>query len=77
MSAIDPDDISTWPADWLPYIPMPEVKGLSSLSRDTIMREYKHLVVHLSPRRVAMRRGHAIMLGTRLKAPSAKENSAV
>ena len=26
MSAIDPDDISTWPADWLPYIPMPEVR---------------------------------------------------
>jgi len=68
MSAIDPNDISTWPPEWLPYIPMPEVEKLTSLSHDTIMRQHNHLVAQLSPRRVAMRRGHAIMIGMRSKA---------
>jgi hypothetical protein len=74
---IEPDDLRTWPIEWLQVVPMPEAERLSSLSEDSLERTYGHLIMRLSPRRRGMRRGHALMLGTRPKDASAKENSAV
>jgi len=43
--------------------PMAEVEHLTSLSQDTIKREYGHLIVHLSERRTGMRVGDALTVG--------------
>jgi hypothetical protein len=43
------------------------------LSPDTVTRQYRHLLVQLSPRRVAMRLGHALTLGRRLGGASVED----
>jgi len=42
--------------------PMPEAERLSSLSEDTLIREYAHKIVKLSKRRTGMRVIDALML---------------
>jgi hypothetical protein len=73
MPAFDPDDITTWPPEWLPFITLPKVEEITTLSPDTVTREYRHLLVQLSPRRVAMRLGHALTLGRRLGGASVED----
>jgi hypothetical protein len=41
-----------------------EVVALSGLSRDTIRRHHSHLIRRLSPRRLGIRLGDALSIGT-------------
>ena len=67
---LDPDDLSTWPTNLLRWIPIEAAESASgesaeritTLSADTLRREYSHLIRQLSPRRNAMRLGHALLL---------------
>jgi hypothetical protein len=57
-----PADLLKWPVEMLRIVPPPKAEELSSMSWDTIERNFPHLVVRLSERRVGMRVGHALML---------------
>jgi hypothetical protein len=48
------------PTELLRVVPMPECEELTSLSEDTIKREYPDLIVHVSPRRIGIRLGDII-----------------
>jgi hypothetical protein len=43
-------------------ISIPEVEELTNLSRDALEKHYRHLFVHLTPKRVGMRLGHALQI---------------
>jgi hypothetical protein len=54
---------------WLEaYADLSEASGLSNLSEDTLKRNHSEKIVRLSPRRLGMKRRHALSLGTPLKA---------
>jgi hypothetical protein len=44
-------------------VPLPEAAHLSSLSTDTLKREYPEYIIKLSERREGMRVHHALMIG--------------
>jgi hypothetical protein len=56
------NDLLTWPVAWLRIARPKEAEELSSLSWDTIEREHADKIVRLSPQRVGIRVGHALML---------------
>jgi hypothetical protein len=43
-------------------VDMAEAQHLSSLSEDTLTREYAEYIISLSPRRRGMRAGHALQI---------------
>jgi homoserine kinase len=45
-------------------ITIPEVQELTSLSRDVLEKNYRHLFVYLSAKRVGMRLGHALQISS-------------
>jgi hypothetical protein len=55
-------DWLTWPLEWLRVATPKEAEHLSSLSWDTLEREHRDKIVRLSPNRVGMRVGDALML---------------
>jgi hypothetical protein len=60
-----PADLSKWPIEMLRIAPPPEVEKLSSMDWDTIERgPLADKIIRLSPRRIGMRVGHALMLGS-------------
>jgi len=59
------NDLLTWPIAWLRIAKPKEAEELSSLSWDTIEREHGDKIVYLSPHRVGMRVGHALMLASK------------
>ena len=61
-AAENPSELLTWPVELLRIVAPEEAERLSTLSWDTIIRNHRHKVVHLSKRRVGMRVGHALML---------------
>src|SRR5215831_7185167 len=65
VGSINPDDLSTWPIDWLIIDPLPEAKKLAGVSEDTLKRNHRDKIVRVSRRRIGMRRGHALMLGAK------------
>jgi hypothetical protein len=50
------------PLELLRIAQLDEASRLSSLSEDTLEREHKDKIIHLSPRRKGMRVGDALML---------------
>jgi hypothetical protein len=58
-------DLLTWPIPLLRIAPPEEAEKLSSLSWDTLEREHGDKIVRLSPNRVGMRVGHALMLAVK------------
>jgi hypothetical protein len=58
----NPSEILTWPIELLRIANPEEAERLSTLSWDTIIRNHRDKIVHLSKRRVGMRVGHALML---------------
>jgi hypothetical protein len=59
-----PAELLNWPVELLQIVEPDKAEELSTLSWDTIKRNHPEKVVHLSKRRVGMRVGHALMLGT-------------
>jgi hypothetical protein len=57
-----PADLREWPIAMLRVAPPPEVEELSGLDWDTIERHHADKIIHLSPRRIGMRVGHALTL---------------
>lgn len=54
------------PPDWLELkriVDLKEASRLSGLSVDSIKRHYRQQIIELSPRRLGMRVGDALMLG--------------
>jgi hypothetical protein len=45
-------------------LPLDEAAVLVGLSQDSLRRHYKHLILHLSPRRVGIRLRDALSIGT-------------
>jgi hypothetical protein len=45
-------------------LPLDEAAVLTGLSQDSIRRYYKHLILHLSPRRVGIRLRDVLSIGT-------------
>jgi hypothetical protein len=43
-------------------ISLPEAMSLTNLSDDTLKKEYRHLIVRLSPRRVGMKMSDALAI---------------
>jgi hypothetical protein len=60
-----PAELLHWPVELLRIVPPPEVERISTLSWDTVKRNHPDKIVHLSERRVGMRVGHALMLGSK------------
>ncbi len=60
-----PAELIHWPVELLKIISPPEVERVSTLSWDTIKRNYSDKIVRLSERRVGMRVGHALMLAVK------------
>jgi hypothetical protein len=58
---LDPDDIRTWPREWLKFLTVAEIKALTGLSEDTIRRTYPRLLKRLAARRVGARLGDVIL----------------
>jgi hypothetical protein len=58
------NELLTWPVELLRIAEPEEAERLSTLSWDTILRNHRDKVVHLSKRRVGLRVGHALMLGS-------------
>jgi hypothetical protein len=46
----------------LRVVPMPECEEITSLSEDTLKREYPDLIVDVSPRRVGMHLGDVLRI---------------
>lgn len=59
---------SLTPLELLRIAPMPEAEHLSSLSADTIEREYSDKIVHLSARRKGLRVLDALMIRNKVRA---------
>lgn len=57
-------ELLNWPVEHLRIVPPEEAERLSSLEWTTIQRNHPQWVIHLSKRRVGMRVGHALMLGS-------------
>jgi hypothetical protein len=55
-------DLLTWSVELLRIAKPEEAERLSTLSWDTLKREYGDKIVQLSDRRVGMRVGHCLML---------------
>jgi len=62
MTKIHKDDLPNWPVELLRIADPVEAEKLSSVSWDTIVRNHRDKVVHVSKRRVGMRVGHALLL---------------
>jgi hypothetical protein len=45
-------------------LPLDEAAVLTGLSQDSLRRHYKHLILHLSPRRVGIRLRDVLTIGT-------------
>jgi hypothetical protein len=58
----NPSELLAWPIELLRIVPPEEATRLSTLSWDTILRNHRDKVVHLSKRRVGIRVGHVLML---------------
>lgn len=58
-----PNNLLDWPIELLQFVEPEEAERLSTLSWDTIKRKHADKIERLSARRVAMRRGYALMLG--------------
>jgi hypothetical protein len=43
-------------------VPLSEVEKITSLDRDSLIRHYSHLIVRVSPRRLAMRLQDALAI---------------
>jgi hypothetical protein len=43
-------------------ISLPEATSLTNLSHDTLKKQYRHLIVRLSPRRVGMKMSDALAI---------------
>jgi hypothetical protein len=58
------NELLTWSVDLLRIVGPEEAERLSSLSWDTIERNHRDKIIHLSKRRVGMRAGHALMIAS-------------
>ena len=58
----DNSNLLTWPVELLRIVDPKEAERLSSASWDTIQRNHADLIIKLSPRRVGLRVGHALMI---------------
>jgi hypothetical protein len=57
-----PANLLDWPLEMLQIVPREEAEELSGESWDSLRRNHADKIIQLSPRRVGMRRGHALML---------------
>ena len=57
------NDLLRWPVHLLQIVPPDEAARISSASADTLRRNHKDKIVHVSERRRGMRVGHALMIG--------------
>jgi hypothetical protein len=65
------DELLSWPTDLLRIIGPEEAEQVSSVSWDTIRRNYPSKIVQISQRRVGIRLGDALMLASKTKSKSA------
>lgn len=59
------DEISKLPlVERLRIVPLAEAARLAGISQDGLLRHHRDKVIKLSPRRLGMRQGDALMLGS-------------
>jgi hypothetical protein len=59
-----PANLLDWPVEMLQIVPREEAEELSGESWDSLKRNHPDKIIRMSPRRIGMRRGHALMLAS-------------